>query len=107
MRAHEARQLIIGQEVRCSDGLGRVAEVVEGICNNVSIKVDTYIKNRSCVYDCYGVYLIPARFTDDEKDKHIAKLENKLAQAEAALRTCYNAAGGYMGLKTSDRQTKS
>ena len=45
------KQIIIGQEVICPDGLGRVSEILNGICNIRSIRVETYIKNRSCKWD--------------------------------------------------------
>jgi len=39
-----------------------------------------------------------------QKAKYISELERKLNTAEAALRSCYNASGGALNLKTSERQ---
>ena len=57
MKREKALNLVIGQEIICPYGLGRVAEIVEGVCDSVSVRVDTYINNRSSVYDCYNVRL--------------------------------------------------
>jgi len=66
MKAKEARKLIIGQEIVCSRGLGRVVEVIEGICDRVAVRVDTYIKPQGTCYDCCNVKLPPSQIVSIE-----------------------------------------
>ena len=53
------KDIIIGQECICPDGLGRVADIIEGVAGAYRIKVDTYIKNRGCEWDSNNITLIP------------------------------------------------
>ena len=50
--------IIIGQECVCPDGLGKVAEIINGVTGSYSIKVDTYIDNRSCHWASHNVKLV-------------------------------------------------
>ena len=54
-------EIIIGQEAICPDGLGRVSEIEFGICDKVNIRIDTYIKNRGCMWASHNVELIDPR----------------------------------------------
>ena len=49
---------IIGQEVVCPDGLGRIADIILQPANSYSIVVHTYIKNRACAWDSENVKLV-------------------------------------------------
>lgn len=49
---------VIGQEVICPDGLGRIKEIREGICDTYKIVVSTYIKNRDCAWASTNVQLL-------------------------------------------------
>lgn len=55
------RNIIIGQEAICPDGLGRVSKVTEEICDKLSITVETYSNNRSCSWAEHNVELIDPR----------------------------------------------
>lgn len=59
MTHDELKQIIIGQECVCPDGLGRVVKVVHGICNRATVYVQTYIHNRNCGWDYQNVTLVP------------------------------------------------
>lgn len=52
---------IIGQEAICPDGLGRVSAWQRGAANSLSIQVETYFHNRSCIWDAKNVELIDPR----------------------------------------------
>jgi hypothetical protein len=54
---------VIGQEVICPHGLGRIAEVSTHGAGGAQIRVDTYIRNMSCKWSSANVeYLyIPGR----------------------------------------------
>jgi len=52
-------KIIIGQECICPDGLGRVVKVTTRVAGNYTIKVNTYINNRSCDWDSCNVTLLP------------------------------------------------
>jgi len=54
----KSKDIIIGQECICPDGLGRVAEIIYGVAGAFSIKVNTYISNRGCNWASYNVELI-------------------------------------------------
>lgn len=43
-------KFILGQEVICPDGYGRISEINYGPANTVSIKVNTYVNNRGCIW---------------------------------------------------------
>ncbi len=60
MSISKNEQIIIGQEVICPDGLGRVvAYSINDQCVGQFVKVDTYIKNRSCEWAPHNVTLVP------------------------------------------------
>ena len=59
MTATEAFLLVVGQEVVCSDGHGRVVRVERGAANSATVYVDTYIANRRCGWDSRNVSLPP------------------------------------------------
>lgn len=63
MRKDQAEKLIVGQEVICSDGLGRVVEVIPGVAGSVAIHVATHVKDRGCHWDSCNVHL-PLLVTD-------------------------------------------
>ena len=46
--------IIIGQEVICPDGVGRVEEILNDFPHEW-VKVQTYIKNRSCCWAPHNV----------------------------------------------------
>lgn len=46
---------ILGQEVICPDGHGRIVAIIDDLCNSQRIKVDTYANNRSCEWDSHNV----------------------------------------------------
>ena len=43
---------ILGMEVRCPDGLGRISDIFK---DHNAIEVETYFKNRSCHWDARNV----------------------------------------------------
>jgi hypothetical protein len=55
----EPRAFVLGEEVLCPDGVGRVAEIVTG--PGPRIRVDTYINNRSCLWDVQNIKRWPQR----------------------------------------------
>ena len=55
----EPKYYVLGEEVLCPDGVGRVAEVVSG--EGPRIRVDTYINNRSCLWDVQNIKRWPQR----------------------------------------------
>ena len=48
-------ELIKGQEVICPDGLGRIVKIIKSSAPGLSIKVETYIGNRGCVWDAHNI----------------------------------------------------
>lgn len=55
------KDIIIGQEAICPDGLGRVIGVEKGIHDITFIRIDTYYNNRSCEWNPNSVELIDPR----------------------------------------------
>lgn len=43
-------EIYIGQEAICPDGLGRISEIKSGDKIVSEIRVETYIKNRGCLW---------------------------------------------------------
>jgi len=54
----KSKDIIIGQECICPDGLGRVVDIIQGVAGAFAIKVDTYIHNRGCNWASHNVQLI-------------------------------------------------
>lgn len=50
--------IVIGQEVICPDGLGRVVAIGKAIAGSCGIKVDTFVNNRGCFWASHNVELI-------------------------------------------------
>ena len=58
---------VIGQEVICSNGLGRISEIIPDICGQYKIRVDTYIKNYASWYASTNVEVLPlGRLSKDD-----------------------------------------
>ena len=55
------KDIIIGQEAICPDGLGRVKSYYIGPASSLYITVDTYIHNRACNWSECNVDLIDPR----------------------------------------------
>jgi len=54
MKAENLSKLVIGQEVICSDGLGRVSKITDSFPYQ-HVKVKTYIGNRGCNWDACNI----------------------------------------------------
>lgn len=57
-------EIFIGQECVCPDGVGRVAAIVPCVTRmkgHESVRVDTYINNRSCEWARHNVRLVPLK----------------------------------------------
>lgn len=59
MTREELKQIIIGQECVCPDGLGRIFKVEHGVCESARIYVATYFADRGCGWDYRNVSLVP------------------------------------------------
>jgi hypothetical protein len=65
---------IIGQEVICPDGLGRIREVVSGAANSYQIRVDTYVNNMACKWASTNVEYLPITNRLTAEQRPISKL---------------------------------
>ena len=76
------KKIILGQEVICPDGLGRVSEF-SSKPSHTYIRVDTYVANRGCKWAPHNVTLIMPgtgvrRKTIHTYDHVICRTEGKL-----------------------------
>lgn len=67
MTEEELRNIVIGQECVCPDGLGRVAKVTRYQAGGGgTIYVDTYFNNRLCGWDSRNVRLVRIDYQSEE-----------------------------------------
>jgi hypothetical protein len=75
---------IIGQEAICPDGLGRVIDFDKP---NKNIRVQTYIKDRSCYWSADNVTLVKLNIQDDGP---IIQPRKSRAEFEAENQSAWN-----------------
>lgn len=57
---------ILGQECICPDGLGRISEIQQNRYGTLTgIRVETYVKNRGCIWNPDNVKVFPIGPTKD------------------------------------------
>lgn len=64
MKIENVKFLIVGQEVICPDGFGRINKIVNNSVADRYIKVNTYENNRGCHWDISNIEAINYRTGD-------------------------------------------